>query len=95
MLVIGFIFDADAGDQPGAHRAATSTSQVIPFGIVVRRAVPSSSPLIWESLSVTFVDDPGGASCVYRDDTGKSVAEKLAAKAKLFPDEAGARHVPA
>jgi hypothetical protein len=41
-------------------------------------------PLIWESLSVTFVMIPA-ALLVYRDDTGKSVAEKLAAKAKLFP----------
>jgi len=41
-------------------------------------------PLIWESLSVTFVMVPAAILC-YRDDTGKSVAEKLAAKAKIFP----------
>ena len=33
---------------------------------------------------MTFVMIPA-AILVYRDDTGKSVAEKLAAKAKLFP----------
>ena len=33
---------------------------------------------------MTFVMVPAAILC-YRDDTGKSVAEKLAAKAKIFP----------
>ena len=33
---------------------------------------------------MTFVMVPAAILC-YRDDTGKSVAEKLAAKAKVFP----------
>ena len=67
-------------------------SQAIPFGTLFP-GTTFQFPLIWESLSVTFVMIPA-AILVYRDDTGKSVAEKLAAKAKLFPEEASARHVP-
>ncbi len=58
-------------------------SQVIPFGTIFP-GTTFQFPLIWESLAVTFVMIPAGVLC-YRDDTGKSVAEKLAAKAKLFP----------
>jgi hypothetical protein len=58
-------------------------SQVIPWGSVFT-GTPFQFPLIWESFSVTFVMVPAAILC-YRDDTGKSVAEKLAAKAKIFP----------
>ena len=58
-------------------------SQVIPWGSVFT-GTTFQFPLIWESFSVTFVMVPAAILC-YRDDTGKSVAEKLAAKAKIFP----------
>ena len=81
VLVIGFIFDAIL-EVSLVRTGLYIYSQAIPFGTLF----PGSTfqfPLLWESLSVTFVMIPA-AILVYRDDTGKSVAEKLAAKAKLF-----------
>ncbi|MBE1546856.1 hypothetical protein GGC64_000864 [Mycobacterium sp. OAS707] len=82
VLVIGFVFDAML--EVGSIRTGLYIySQVIPFGSIFN-GTPFQFPLIWESLAVTFVMIPA-AILVYRDDTGKSVAEKLAARAKLFP----------
>lgn len=82
VLVIGFVFDAFL--EVGSIRTGLYIySQVIPFGSIFN-GTPFQFPLIWESLAVTFVMIPA-AILVYRDDTGKSVAEKLAARAKLFP----------
>jgi hypothetical protein len=82
VLVIGFVFDAVL--EVGSIRTGLYIySQVIPFGSIFV-GTPFQFPLIWESLAVTFVMIPA-AILVYRDDTGKSVAEKLAARAKLFP----------
>jgi hypothetical protein len=82
VLVIGFVFDAIL--EVGSIRTGLYIySQVIPFGSIYT-GTPFQFPLIWESFGVTFVMIPA-AILVYRDDTGKSVAEKLAAKAKLFP----------
>lgn len=82
ILVIGFVFDAAL--EIGSIRTGMYIySQVIPFGSIFV-GTPFQFPLIWESLAVTFVMIPAGI-LVYRDDTGKSVAEKLAAKARIFP----------
>ncbi len=81
-LVIGFIFDAWLEIQL-VHAGMYIYSQVIPWGSVFT-GTTFQFPLIWESFSVTFVMVPAAILC-YRDDTGKSVAEKLAAKAKIFP----------
>ena len=59
-------------------------SQVIPCGSVFTGST-FQFPLIWESFAVTFVMVPAAILC-YRDDTGKSVAEKLAAKATPVPE---------
>lgn len=40
-------------------------------------------PLIWEVVAVTFVMIPAGV-LLYRDDTGRTVAEKLAQRARIF-----------
>ena len=82
VLVIGFIFDAIL-EISLVRTGLYIYSQAIPFGTLFAGDT-FQFPLIWESLSVTFVMIPA-AILVYRDDTGKSVAEKLAAKAKLFP----------
>ena len=82
ILVIGFIFDAIL-EISLVRTGLYIYSQAIPFGTMFA-GTTFQFPLIWESLSVTFVMIPA-AILVYRDDTGKSVAEKLAAKAKLFP----------
>lgn len=79
---IGFVFDAWLEIQL-VHMGMYIYSQVIPWGSVFTGST-FQFPLIWESFSVTFVMVPAAILC-YRDDTGKSVAEKLAAKAKIFP----------
>jgi hypothetical protein len=81
-MVIGFVFDAWLEIQL-VHAGMYIYSQVIPWGSVFT-GTTFQFPLIWESFSVCFVMVPAAILC-YRDDTGKSVAEKLAAKAKLFP----------
>lgn len=82
VLVIGVIFDAIL-EIFAVRTGLYIYAQVIPWGSVFT-GTTFQFPLIWESLSVTFVMIPA-AVLVYRDDTGKSVAEKLAAKARLFP----------
>ena len=81
-MVIGFIMDAFL-ENTLIHWGMYIYSQVIPWGSVFT-GTTFQFPLIWESFSVTFVMVPAAILC-YRDDTGKSVAEKLAAKAKIFP----------
>ena len=81
-LVIGFVFDAWLEIQL-VHAGMYIYSQVIPWGSVFT-GTTFQFPLIWESFSVCFVMIPAAILC-YRDDTGKSVAEKLTAKAKIFP----------
>ncbi len=83
MLVIGFIFDAIL-EISLVRTGLYIYSQAIPFGTLFPPGSTFQFPLLWESLSVTFVMIPA-AILVYRDDTGKSVAEKLAARARIFP----------
>ena len=80
--VIGFVMDAFL-ENTLIHWGMYIYSQVIPWGSIFT-GTTFQFPLIWESFSVTFVMVPAAILC-YRDDTGKSVAEKLAAKAKIFP----------
>ncbi|HEY0226501.1 MAG TPA: spirocyclase AveC family protein, partial [Mycobacterium sp.] len=79
---IGFVFDAWLEIQL-IHAGMYIYAQVIPWGSVFT-GTTFQFPLIWESFSVTFVMIPAAILC-YRDDTGKSVAEKLTAKAKILP----------
>ncbi len=58
-------------------------SQVIPFGSIFA-GTPHQFPLLWESSLVTLVMIPAGI-LVYRDDTGRTVSEKLAQRARIFP----------
>ncbi|HKT00896.1 MAG TPA: spirocyclase AveC family protein [Rugosimonospora sp.] len=57
-------------------------SQVIPWGSV-GAGKTWQFPLIWESSLVTLVMIPAGV-LLYRDDTGRTVAEKLARRSRLF-----------
>ena len=82
VLVIGFVFDAIL-EVSLVRTGLYIYSQAIPFGTLFP-GTTFQFPLIWESLAVTFVMIPAAILC-YRDDTGKSVAEKLAARARLFP----------
>lgn len=57
-------------------------SQVIPFGSIFG-GESYQFPLIWETVMVTFVMIPAGV-LLYRDDTGRTVAEKLAQRVRIF-----------
>jgi len=57
-------------------------SQVPPFGSIFV-GTPFQFPLIWESSLVTLVMIPAGVLC-YRDDTGRTQAEKFAQKLRMF-----------
>ena len=58
-------------------------SQVIPFGSVFAGQT-YQFPFIWETVMVTFVMIPAGV-LLYRDDTGRTMAEKLAQRVRIFP----------
>jgi hypothetical protein len=76
---IGFIFDA--GLEIMCIRCGLYIySQVIPFGSVFT-GTTFQFPLLWESSLVTLVMIPAGI-LLYRDDTGRSVAEKLAQRVR-------------
>jgi hypothetical protein len=75
ILVIGFVFDAVL-EMLTIRAGLYIYSQVIPFGSLFA-GKPYQFPLIWESTLVTLVMIPAGV-LLYRDDTGKTQAEKLA-----------------
>jgi hypothetical protein len=82
ILVMGFAIDA-ALEITLVHTGMYIYSQVIPWGSV-SAGTTSQFPLMWESVMVTFVMIPAGV-LLYRDDTGRTTAEKLAQRARLFP----------
>jgi Spirocyclase AveC-like len=81
ILVCGFVFDAFL-EISMIRTGLYIYDQVIPLGSLFA-GTPFQFPLIWESLSVTFVMIPAGV-LLYRDDTGRTVAEKLAQRARVF-----------
>jgi len=88
ILPIGFVIDMML-EVTLVRTGFYTYSQVIPLGSIFA-GEPWQFPLIWESLMVTFVMIPAGV-LLYRDDTGKTVAEKLAQRAsRMF---ASRRHV--
>lgn len=58
-------------------------TQVPPWGSV-EIGTPFQFPLIWESAGVTLVMIPAGV-LIYRDDTGRTIAEKMARKLRILP----------
>jgi hypothetical protein len=82
ILPIGFVFDMML-EVTLVRTGFYIYSQVIPLGSIFV-GEPFQFPLIWESLMVTFVMIPAGV-LLYRDDTGRTVAEKLAQRARIFP----------
>jgi Spirocyclase AveC-like len=81
VYVIGFVYDAML--EIFCIRAGLySYSQVVPFGSVFTGKA-YQFPLLWESSLVTLVMIPA-AVLLYRDDTGRTVAEKLAQRLRLF-----------
>jgi hypothetical protein len=78
---IGFVYDA-IQEIILVRTGMYTYSQVIPFGSVFLGR-QYQFPLIWESSLVTAVMIPAGV-LLYRDDTGKTVAEKLAQRVRAF-----------
>ncbi len=81
IIGIGFVFDA-ALENFLVRTQLYIYSQVIPWGSI-GAGKWYQFPLIWESLMVTFVMIPAGV-LLYRDDTGKTQAEKLAQRVRSF-----------
>lgn len=81
IYVIGFVYDAFI-EIVCIRCGLYIYSQVIPFGSVFA-GTPFQFPLLWESSLVTLVMIPAGL-LLYRDDTGRSQAEKLAQRVRVF-----------
>jgi hypothetical protein len=81
ICVVGFVYDA-AQEIVLVRTGMYVYSQVIPFGSVFT-GKPYQFPLLWESTLVTTVMIPAGV-LLYRDDTGRTVAEKLALRVGSF-----------
>lgn len=80
IFVIGFVFDMIL-EVTLVRMGMYSYSQVIPFGSLFVGTY-HQFPLIWESTFITFVMIPAGV-LLYRDDTGRTVAEKLAQRSRF------------
>jgi hypothetical protein len=81
IYVIGFVYDA-VQEMLLIRAQLYIYSQVIPFGSVFT-GKPYQFPLLWESSLVTTVMIPAGV-LLYRDDTGRTVAEKLSQRVRGF-----------
>jgi hypothetical protein len=81
ILVIGFVFDAFL-EIFLVRTQLYLYSQVIPFGSFAAGEW-YQFPLIWESALVTLVMIAAGV-LLYRDDTGRTQAEKLAQRVRVF-----------
>ncbi len=82
ILPLGFALDAML-EISSVRTGLYIYSQVVPFGSVFV-GTPFQFPLLWVSLGVALVMVPVGV-LLYVDDTGKSAAEKLAHRARIFP----------
>jgi Spirocyclase AveC-like len=81
IFVTGFLIDA-ALEIFLVHTGLYIYSQVMPWGSLFA-GTTFQFPLIWESALVTVVMIPAGVLC-YRDDTGRTQAEKLARRLPWF-----------
>jgi hypothetical protein len=82
LFFVGFIFDAML-EIFSVRAGLYIYSQVIPWGSLFT-GTTFQFPLIWESALVTVVMIPAGVLC-YRDDTGRTQAEKLAQRFRWLP----------
>jgi len=81
IYVIGFVYDAFL-EVFCVRTGLYIYSQVTPFGSIFTGKL-YQLPLLWESSLVTLVMIPAGM-LLYRDDTGKTKAEKLAQRVRAF-----------
>jgi hypothetical protein len=80
-FIVGFAYDAQLETGLVKNQLYIYT-QVIPWGSLYTGKY-YQFPLIWESTFVTFVMVPP-AVLLYRDDTGRTQAEKLAQRLRMF-----------
>ncbi len=80
IYVVGFVYDA-IQEIILVRTGMYIYSQVIPWGSVFTGHT-YQFPLLWESSLVTTVMIPAGV-LLYRDDTGRTVAEKLAQRIRI------------
>jgi hypothetical protein len=83
LFVVGFTYDA-ALEIFSIKSGLYIYSHVASWGSLYA-GTTFQFPLIWESGLITLVMIPSGVLC-YRDDTGCSVAEKLAQQLRWFPN---------
>jgi hypothetical protein len=81
IYVIGFVYDA-IQEILLIRTQLYVYSQVIPFGSIFT-GTTYQFPLLWESSLVTAVMIPAGV-LLYRDDTGRTVAEKLSKRVRAL-----------
>jgi len=81
IYVIGFVYDMFL-EIFCVRTGLYIYSQVVPFGSVFTGTV-FQFPLLWESSLVTLVMIPAGL-LLYRDDTGRTQAEKLARRVRVL-----------
>jgi hypothetical protein len=81
ILFVGFLYDA-VMEITLIRTQLYIYSQVIPFGSAFTGKT-YQFPLLWESVLVTTIMIPVGV-LLYRDDTGRTVAEKLASRVRVF-----------
>jgi len=81
IFMVGFVYDA-VQEILLIRAQLYIYSQVIPFGSVFA-GKPYQFPLLWESALVTAVMIPAGV-LLYRDDSGRTVAEKLSQRVRAF-----------
>jgi Spirocyclase AveC-like len=82
VFVAGFLYDF-ALEGMCVRLGLYSFTQVIPFGSLFI-GTPWQFPLLWQSSLINILMIPA-AVMIYRDDSGRTVAEKLAQRAKVFP----------
>ena len=82
VFVFGFVYDF-AMEELCVRVGLYTFTQVIPFGSVFV-GTRWQFPLVWQSSLISILMIPA-AVLIYRDDTGRTVAERLARRAGLLP----------
>jgi hypothetical protein len=82
VFAFGFVYDF-AMEELCVRIGLYTFTQVIPFGSVFV-GTRWQFPLLWQSSLISILMIPA-AVMIYRDDTGRTVAEKLARRAKILP----------
>jgi len=82
VFVAGFVYDF-AMEELCVRLGLYSFTQVIPFGSVFV-GTRWQFPLLWQSSLINILMIPA-AVMIYRDDSGRTIAEKLAQRVRVFP----------